>query len=63
VDWGGWAGKNPERNNAMLAEVMKLIARGELRPVEPVAYPLERAADALRDLEDRKVAGKIALVP
>ena len=63
VDWGGWAGKNPERNNAMLAEVMKLIARGELRPVKPVAYPLERAADALRDLEDRKVAGKIALVP
>ena len=63
VDWGGWAGKNPERNNAMLAEVMTLIARGELRPVEPVAYPLERAADALRDLEDRKVAGKIALIP
>lgn len=63
VDWGGWAGKNPDRNNAMLDEVMKLIARGELRPVEPLTYPLERAADALRDLEDRKVAGKIALIP
>lgn len=63
VDWGGWAGKNPDRNNALLADVMALIARGELRPVEPVTYPLDRAADALRDLEDRKVAGKIALRP
>ncbi|NDA77591.1 MAG: hypothetical protein EBY07_07290 [Actinobacteria bacterium] len=63
VDWGGWAGKNPGLNDRMLAEVMALIARGELRPVEPITYPLDRAADALRDLEDRKVAGKIALIP
>jgi NADPH:quinone reductase-like Zn-dependent oxidoreductase len=34
-----------------------------LRPVEPVTYPLDDAARALQDLEDRKVAGKIALVP
>jgi NADPH2:quinone reductase len=63
VDWGGWAGKNPERNNAMLDEVMRRIARGELRPVEPTTYPLEHAAVALTDLEQRKVAGKIALIP
>lgn len=63
VDWGGWAGKNPERNNALLDDVLALIARGELRPVEPVTYPLAQAADALRDLENRRVAGKIALRP
>jgi hypothetical protein len=31
--------------------------------VEPVTYPLEEAGRALRDLADRKVAGKIALIP
>jgi NADPH:quinone reductase-like Zn-dependent oxidoreductase len=47
----------------MLTQVMELIAAGELRPVEPQTYPLEQAAQALQDLEDRKVAGKIALIP
>jgi len=46
-----------------LAQVMELIAAGELRPVEPQTYSLEQAAQALQDLEDRKVAGKIALIP
>ena len=63
VDWGGWAGKNPGLNDRMLAQVMELIAAGELQPVEPQTYPLEQAAQALQDLEDRKVAGKIALIP
>jgi NADPH2:quinone reductase len=63
VDWGGWAGKNPGLNDRMLTQVMELIAAGELRPVEPQTYPLEQAAQALQDLEDRKVAGKIALIP
>ena len=63
VDWGGWAGKNPGLNDRMLAQVMELIAAGELRPVEPQTYPLEQAAQALQDLEDRKGAGKIALIP
>jgi NADPH2:quinone reductase len=63
VDWGGWAGKNPGLNDRMLAEVLALIDQGRLRPVEPTTYPLEEAARALQDLEDRTVAGKIALLP
>lgn len=63
VDWGGWAGKNPGGNDEMLRHVLQYIADGRLRPVEPVTYPLAEAAQALKDLEDRKVAGKIALVP
>lgn len=63
VDWGGWAGKNAAANDAMLHDVLRYIADGRLRPVEPVTYPLSDAARALQDLEDRKVAGKIALVP
>ncbi len=63
VDWGAWVGRNRDRNQALLAEVVERIASGDLDPVEPVAYPLTAAATALRDLADRKVAGKVALVP
>jgi NADPH2:quinone reductase len=63
----GWAGRGgfrgPGRNRALLAEVVERIAAGDLAPVEPVSYPLHDAARALRDLADRKVAGKVALVP
>jgi NADPH2:quinone reductase len=63
VDWGAWVGRNGDANRALLAEVVERIAAGDLAPVEPVAYPLHEAARALRDLAERKVAGKVALVP
>ncbi len=63
VDWGAWVGREGDANRALLAEVVARIAAGDLDPVEPVAYPLHEAARALRDLADRKVAGKVALVP
>jgi NADPH:quinone reductase len=63
VDWGAWVGRNGDANRALLAEVVGRIATGDLDPVEPVTYPLHEAARALHDLADRKVAGKVALVP
>lgn len=63
VDWGAWAGRHPDQNQRLLDEVLARIAAGDLRPVEPTTYPLEQAAQALADLADRKVAGKVALVP
>ena len=63
VDWGGWALRNGERNNHMVAEVLAEIAAGRLHPVEPVRYRLAQASQALTDLEERRVAGKAILVP
>lgn len=63
VDWGGWAGRHHDENQAMIAEVMELIVDGRLHPVEPSTYPLEDAGRALRDLAERRVAGKVALIP
>ena len=63
VDWGAWSFQNPEENGALIGEVLALAAGGTIQPVEPTAYPLERAAEALRALLDRQVAGKIVLVP
>jgi NADPH2:quinone reductase len=63
VDWGGWAGRHQEENQAMITEVLALITEGRLRPVEPTTYPLADAGRALTDLAERRVAGKVALVP
>ena len=63
VDWGAWVGRNQEANRALLAQVVERIGAGDLDPVEPVTYPLTEAAQALQDLADRKIAGKVALVP
>jgi NADPH2:quinone reductase len=63
VDWGGWVSGHQEENNAMLADVMAAIERGELHPVEPAAYPFDSVVQALQDQADRKVVGKTVLVP
>ena len=63
VEWGGWAGRHPVENEALVAEVLGLIGEGRLHPVEPTTYPLDHAGRALADLAQRKVAGKVALVP
>ena len=63
VDWGAWVGRNQDANRTLLEEVVERIGAGDLDPVEPVTYPLADAALALQDLADRKIAGKVALVP
>jgi NADPH2:quinone reductase len=63
VDWGAWVGRNQDANRRLLADVVERIAAGQLDPVEPISYPLTDAAVALRDLAERKIAGKVALVP
>jgi NADPH2:quinone reductase len=63
VDWGAWTMRDPDGNQALLAELLALAGSGALSPVEPTAYPLDQAVQALTDLQDRKVAGKVVLVP
>jgi len=62
VDWGAWAGRHPQENAQLLEEVLAKIATNHLCPVEPQVYSLSEAATALKDLEERRVAGKVVLV-
>lgn len=63
VDWGDHARRRPGAMPEMLGEVVRGLAEGRLRPRPPVAYPLDRAADALAALAARRVVGKLVLVP
>jgi len=62
VDWGAMTTREPERNRALLKRLLEGVASGRLRPAEPTRYPLERAAQALEDLAERRLAGKAVLV-
>ncbi len=63
VDWGAWGMQFGAENAALLADALALAADGRLHPAEPTAYPLDRVADALDDLTNRRVHGKVVLVP
>ncbi|MSZ97126.1 MAG: zinc-binding dehydrogenase [Actinobacteria bacterium] len=63
VDWGAWVGRNQIENAGMLMEVLSFIEQGKLHPVEPVTYPMSKAVQAMQDLQNRKIAGKVALTP
>ena len=63
VDWGAWTMRDPAGNQALLADLMELAGSGALSPVEPTPYPLDEVVAALTDLQDRKVGGKVVLVP
>lgn len=63
VDWGAWVSTHQEENQEMMREVFDAIEEGKVNPVEPMTYPLDEAVQALRALQSRSVAGKIALVP
>jgi NADPH2:quinone reductase len=63
VDWGAWTMRDPAGNQEVLALMMELAASGGIAPVEPAARPLDDVVQVLHDLQERKVAGKIVLVP
>lgn len=63
VDWGASTFRDPAGNRALVDEVVGLVAEGRLHPAAPAERPLEDVAAVLQELEDRKVAGKVVLIP
>jgi NADPH:quinone reductase len=63
VDWGNWMMTHPVENRALLERLLGMVAAGDLDPIRPRSEALDRAADALDDLLERRVVGKIALIP
>jgi NADPH:quinone reductase len=63
VFWGNFTRKEPKKNEANVRELLGWIASGKLKPLVSAAYPLAQAARALKDVMERKVKGKVVLVP
>ena len=60
---GGLLERNPQlaRNNAQ--QLVDWLAAGAIRPHVSASYPLERGAEALREVFERRVKGKVLIVP
>ncbi len=62
VFWGSFTERERERNQEYLAELLGWFTKGKIRPYVSATYPLERAADALYEMMNRKVKGKVVLI-
>jgi len=62
VFWGMAMMREPARGRAQLEEMLGWMRDGTLRLHVHARYPLDRALDALRDIEARKVQGKAVVV-
>jgi NADPH2:quinone reductase len=61
VFWGGFAQRDPAANAANIAELMRLYARGAIRPLVSERYPLAQAGAAIARLAGRQAMGKIVV--
>ncbi len=61
VFWGAFAQRDPERYEQLLTQLRTWFRDGTLKTHVFAKYPLERAADALNDLIERRAQGKVVL--
>ena len=61
VGWGAYVMGKPDLNREIGAQVGRMVDEGFIRPIVGERFPLERAADALRTLDERRATGKIVL--
>ena len=61
VFWGAFTMREPEKNAGYVDELFRFYREGRIRPRITATFPLERAAEALKLLEERKATGKVVL--
>ncbi len=59
--WGAYVMGKPELNREIGAAVNGMVDAGFVRPIVGERFPLERAAEALKTLDERRATGKIVL--
>jgi NADPH2:quinone reductase len=61
VFWGAFTMRDPKRNAEHIAELFQWYTEGKIKPRVTATFPLEKAAKALKLIEDRKATGKVVL--
>jgi NADPH2:quinone reductase len=59
--WGAYVMARPQVNREIAAVVQRLIDEGFVRPIVGERFELERAAEALRCIDERRATGKVVL--
>jgi NADPH2:quinone reductase len=63
VFWGAFVVREAKLNADNFAQLFAWHAEGKLKPVISKTYPLAEGAQALIDMQARKVTGKVVLIP
>ncbi len=63
VFWGSFTAREPSVYAENMKELMGWYMSGKIKPVVEAVYPLEKAAEALNFIHDRKAVGKVVLKP
>ncbi len=63
VFWGDFARREPQANLAAMREMLGWMAEGKLKPLVSKRYALAETPQALNDMAERKVTGKVVIVP
>lgn len=61
VFWGAFAARDPQANARHVEQLFRWWAEGKISPKITATYPLERAAEAIEALRDRKAMGKLVV--
>jgi NADPH2:quinone reductase len=61
VFWGAHTVQEPKMHAENMADLFRMYADGQIKPRISARFPLEKAADALKLMQDRKVQGKVVL--
>jgi NADPH2:quinone reductase len=59
--WGAYVMSKPELAREIGVALERMVADGFIRPIVGERFPLERAGEALRALDERRATGKIVL--
>ena len=59
--WGAYVMGKPDLNRKVGAAIGGMVDEGVIRPVVGDRFPLERAGDALRAIDERRATGKVVL--
>ncbi len=59
--WGAYAMGKPDLNREIGTAINRMVEEGSVAPVVGERFPLERAADALKTLDERRATGKVVL--
>jgi NADPH2:quinone reductase len=62
VFWGAFTRNEPENNRRNNEELIELFVQGKVKPHIHATYPLARTAEALNEVLNKRVSGKIVLV-
>ncbi len=63
VFWGAFTARNPARHREHVRELLEWWSAGRLKPLVSKRFGFGEAAAALREISERRVQGKVVLVP